>query len=175
MRIHFLALILVWGSTCFAEVTVFDVRQSIAMSDDDKTYRDFYLNGGSEAGLKPGQIVTLQRRSPLYDSYSNHAAGELQLLVAKVKIIHAQKGLAVARLHAELVRDEIPFLEENYIMVGDVVDVRSATAENVSQPADITVIAQESRPRILINSVELPLVPSAIDAGISEVQITQDQ
>ncbi|MGE3760542.1 MAG: hypothetical protein AB7H97_22440, partial [Pseudobdellovibrionaceae bacterium] len=71
-----------------AELTIFDVRKNLPMSDTDKVYRDFYINGGSESGLASGMVITVQRRQPLYDSYQNRSAGDLQLKVAKIKIIH---------------------------------------------------------------------------------------
>ncbi len=156
--------VLFWTQWSFAEVAVFDVRQNLAMSDSDKVYRDFYLNGGSEAGLKPGQVITLQRRLPLYDNYANHAAGELNLLVAKVKIIHVQKGLAVARLHSELAREDVPFLEDNYIMVGDILDIQSATADNSVEAVSSTLVAQDVGPQILVNTVELPTAPTSTNS-----------
>ena len=40
------------------DLTIFDVRKNLPMSDADKIYRDFYINGGSEAGLSAGMVIT---------------------------------------------------------------------------------------------------------------------
>lgn len=111
------------------EVTIFDVRRPIAMSDHEKTYKDFYLNGGIEMGLKKGVILTVQRRVPLYNTLTNSSAGDLNIEVAKIKIIHVQNRLSVARLLNEPSRAEIPILEDSFILIGDRVDLGSATAE----------------------------------------------
>lgn len=150
------------------DITIFDVRKNLPMSDDEKVYRDFYVNAGNEAGLSVGMVMTVQRRMPLYDSYSNRSAGDLQLQVAKIKIIHVQKGLAVARLHSEFTREGAPVLEDNFIMVGDRLDLSSATsdksdkggkkaeADEGQQNEPVAATAKPAKSgQILINSVEL--------------------
>lgn len=164
-----------------ADLTIFDVRKNLAMSDTDKVYRDFYVNGGSESGLSVGMVITVQRRQPLYDSYQNRSAGDLSLKVAKIKIIHVQKGLAVARLHSEFTRDNAPILEDNFIMVGDQLDLGSATsdkhADNDAAPQPVAAAAapaEKTNVQIVVNSVELsseapqstPPTPSAVDQPI---------
>ena len=129
MKLGLLLSLLLVPLMAGAELTIFDVRKSLPMSDDDKIYRDFYVNGGSEAGLSTGMVITVQRRLPLYDSYQNRSAGDLDLKVAKVKIIHVQRGLAVARLHSEFTRENAPLLEDNFILVGDQLDLATATSD----------------------------------------------
>ncbi|MEO0337259.1 MAG: hypothetical protein AAF202_12755 [Pseudomonadota bacterium] len=58
-----------FSSISFAQdLSIFDSRRPIAMSKDDKTFRDFYINGGVEHGVKKGMILTVKRRFTLYDS-----------------------------------------------------------------------------------------------------------
>jgi hypothetical protein len=107
---------------------------------------------------------------PLYDTYQNHSAGDLLLKVAKIKIIHAQKGLAVARLYAEFSREDAPLLEDNFIMVGDSVDLASATTEGKkgSKSAENEVATPEPQgvasAKIFVNTVEMssmaPVAPA---------------
>ncbi|NJL25891.1 MAG: hypothetical protein HC902_12475 [Calothrix sp. SM1_5_4] len=107
------------------------------------------------------------------------------LKVAKVRIIHVQRGLAVARLVSEFTRDNAPLLEDNFVMVGDRLDLSTATSggggddkekdkdkkvEAVSKSEPVAAL----KPQIVINSVELsseakavsppPVAPSAVDA-----------
>ncbi|NJM10245.1 MAG: hypothetical protein HC883_05130 [Bdellovibrionaceae bacterium] len=91
MKFLLVTLSLIMNSALAEELTIFDVRKNLPMSDSEKVYRDFYINGGNEAGLSAGMIITVERRMPLYDSYQNRSAGDLQLKVAKIKIIHVQK------------------------------------------------------------------------------------
>lgn len=145
-----------------AELQIFDVRKNLALADNEKTFRDFYINGGTEAGLSNGMIITVQRRLPLYDTYLNRSAGDLELKVAKIKIIHVQKGLSVARLHSEFSRDTAPLLEDNFIMVGDRLDLATAVSgasegksAGVSQPAPEAVADGARTAQILVNAVQI--------------------
>ena len=166
--IHILALVFT-SATAKAELTIFDVRKNLALSDTDKVYRDFYINGGTEAGLTPGMIITVQRRLPLYDNYLNRSAGDLDLKVAKIKIIHVQKGLSVARLHSEYDRSTSPLLEDNFIMVGDRLDLATAVSDKsasrddnadrpevaLATPPPEPIAAHIPKGQIVVNSVEL--------------------
>lgn len=111
------------------EISVFDMRKTLAMSDDQKVYRDFYLSKGFSAGLKPGMILTVKRKAPLYDTVHNRSAGDLNIAVGRIKIIHTDKDITVAREYQEFSRDDMPLLEDDFIMIGDEVDLSSATTE----------------------------------------------
>ncbi len=128
-------LLLLIAPPAFAELTIFDVRKNLPMSDTEKVYRDFYINGGTESGVAVGMVITVQRRLPLYDTYQNRSAGDLDLKVAKIKVIHVQKGLSVARLHSEYNRDNAPLLEDNFIMVGDRLDLATAVQDKPDKKA----------------------------------------
>lgn len=174
----FLALcLLATAYNASAELTIFDVRRTLPMSDSEKVFRDFYINGGSEAGIAVGMTITVQRRLPLYDTYQNRSAGDLDLKVGRIKIIHVQKGLAVARLANEFDYSSAPLLEDNFIMVGDRVNLATAVNEGSkkadsgsssdSTPEQASNSRQESKlaGQIVVNSVtlssEAPSKPAA--------------
>lgn len=110
-------------------VTIFESRKQLPMSNGEQTQKDFYINAGTGAGLAPGRVVTVVRQVPLYDSYRNRSAGNLSIKVAKIKIIYSQKDLSVARYFAGFSRDKIPVLDDNFIMVGDQLDMNSVESE----------------------------------------------
>ncbi len=179
------------STPAFAELTIFDVRKNLPMSDSEKVFRDFYVNGGTESGVTRGMIITVQRRMPLYDNYQNRSAGDLDLKVAKIKIIHVQKGLSVARIHTEYDRATTPLLEDNFIMVGDRLDLATAVpdksdkasgeSEGVKDQAADTappqpLAASIPRGQIVVNSVELssdshkatPQLPANLEVPIQQ-------
>ncbi len=158
-----------------AELTIFDVRKNLPMSDTEKVYRDFYVNGGSESGMTVGMIITVQRRMPLYDTYQNRSAGDLDLKVAKIKIIHVQKGLSVARMHSEYNRENSPLLEDNFVMVGDRLDLATAVQDKPDKKAESSDTPRNEanytpppapmasfipRGQIVVNSVDISSVGS---------------
>lgn len=162
LRVVFVLIILL-PVAAWADLNIFDVRKNLPMSDSDPVYRDFYIDGGSESGLSVGMVLTVFRRMPLYDSYQNRAAGDLQLKVAKVKIIHVQRGLSVARLQSEFTRESAPLLEDPFIMVGDHIDLSSASSDKKADAGEESSnTAQQSPPpratqaaQIVVNSVDL--------------------
>jgi|GEM_PF-6342112 len=134
---YLLLLPLYFSQITFAgELTVFDVRKPVAMSDKEVVQKDFYIDSGSEAGLQKGMIVTVVRKVPLYDTYQSRSAGDLKVEVAKIKIIQVQQGLSVARFAANIPRADIPILEEDYIMIGDRLDMSTATKDKRSASND---------------------------------------
>lgn len=125
-----LLLVLVTETVSAQDLTIFDSRRPVAFSASETTYRDYYINGGVEHGVKKGMILTVTRRLTLYDSYRANSPKELMVEVGRIKIIYAQKGLSVARYYGEFARATRTTLENNFIMVGDKVDMSSALMES---------------------------------------------
>lgn len=124
-------------------INVFDVRNTLALSDDEPTYKDYYLNAGSERGLKAGMVITVTRSQALYDSYQNKSPGELRVEVGQVKLIHVQKGISVARDYADVSRVSHPILDYDFVMIGDELDLDTITTEAKEKRKTATV--QEPR------------------------------
>jgi len=161
-------LLVCWSCTAYADLAIFDMRKNLAMSNSETVYRDFYINGGSESGLSVGMVLTVQRRLPLYDSYQNRSVGDLNLKVAKIKIIHVQRGLAVGRLHVEFTREASPLLEDPFIMVGDRLDLSSASHDKKADAgAASTSTSSEvaASPGVAPVPVSPPPVPAAAAAS----------
>jgi hypothetical protein len=171
-KLIFVVLFLVAVPRAQADPTIFDVRKTLPMSDDETVYHDYYINGGPESGLTPGMIITVERHLPLYDTYRNHSAGDLQLKVAKIKIIHSQKGLSVGRLQSEFSRADAPLLEDNFIMVGDTLNLATATHEGKktadSAPPSATPVAVTPEPTAPAPTAPATATPPAATPAASE-------
>jgi hypothetical protein len=101
------------------DLMVFDMRKALQMTNSEVVYRDYYINGGRKDGLRPGMIVTVSRRVATFDTYSNSSPGDLDIVVGKIKIIHVEDGVSVARLVSVLSRDRLPLVEIEAVLVGD--------------------------------------------------------
>lgn len=108
------------------DVQIFGVKKTLPLTNDEPVYQDFYLNAGKETGIKKGMIISVYRRETLYDSFQNKTAGDLKVPVGKIKIIHVQGNISVARLYSLVGRKAVPVLDYNYILVGDLVDLKTA-------------------------------------------------
>ncbi len=70
-----------------------------------------------------------------------------------------QKGISVARLHSEFTRENAPLLEDNFIMVGDRLDMNSATSEGKKAETDPgsepIARSRTEAPQIVVNTVKV--------------------
>lgn len=118
-----------------ADVSIVEIRRNIPLSDTDPVYKDFYINGGSDAGLKKNSVLTVYRKLAMRDASGTQNYGELSIPVGQIKIIAIQKGLAVGREHKLISRDDEPMLEQIGIMTGDQVDLASSIIDNKKSSA----------------------------------------
>jgi len=161
--------------SAFADLWIFDSRRPIALSEDEHPPRDYYINGGTEQGLKPGLLVTVRRRLTLYDFLENRSPGDLIVPIGKIKSIHVQKGLSVARLHSMAKGPSAVALEQDFLMVGDRLDLGSAEADSgkaeaaaETQPAGVpknedvatTLPAKAEVTATVLSSVAAPASPT---------------
>lgn len=108
---------------------IFDMRKSLPLESDEVPTREFYVNGGPESGLRPGMFVRVVRSLPVHDPIGNKAQATMTVPVGVLKVIHSERGISVARPHSELGDDERPTLEYEGVMIGDKLDLSSATMD----------------------------------------------
>jgi len=107
------------------EAVVIEVRKNIAMSKDDKVYKNYFINGGANFGLVKGKRVDVIRRLPVHDPIKNSSVGDLFVKVGEIEIIHSDARLSVARpLSIDNLADR-PILDFEAVMIGDRLDLSS--------------------------------------------------
>jgi len=102
-----------------ADTNIIDVRRNIPLSDEAPVYKDFYINGGVDAGLKKNLIVTVYRKMAIKDATGTQTSGEIEIPVGQLRVISVQGRLAVAREYKLIPRDDEPMLEQTAMMIGD--------------------------------------------------------
>ncbi len=125
-KIFVLAAIFASSMSYAKEIAVFDVRRPLSFENGQDLPKDFYINAGIEVGLKVGMTVGVNRRQTLYDPFQNKSPGDLIIPVGRLKIIHVQDNIAVARLEEISSRQDLPTLDVDAIMVGDRLDMATA-------------------------------------------------
>lgn len=113
--------------------SVIEIKKGFQMDPKDKQHRDLYINAGESSGLRQDVVVEVIRKVTLYDSVHSRSAGEMQIPIAKVKIIFSQPDLSVARFHSWINEATRPSLEYPEVMVGDVLNLASASVEKPSR------------------------------------------
>lgn len=124
-----LALLFSWEAFG-ADLNVIEVRRNIPLSDEAPVYKDFYINAGSESGLKKNQVITVIRKMAIRDATGTQTYGEIEIPVGQLKIISAQNRVAVAREYQLISRDDEPMLEQIGIMIGDRLDLNGSFIDN---------------------------------------------
>lgn len=120
-----LALLFSWEAFS-ADINIIEVRRNIPLSDEAPVYKDFYINAGTESGLKKNMVVTVIRKMAIRDASGTQSYGDLDIPVGQLKIIAAKGRLAVAREYRLISRDDEPMLEQIGLMIGDRLELADA-------------------------------------------------
>ncbi len=124
-----LAVLFSW-EVMAADLNVIEVRRNIPLSDDAPVYKDFYINAGSEAGLKENMVLTVIRKIAIRDASGTQTYGEMEVPVGQLKIIALAGRVAVAREYKLIPREEEAMLEQIGIMIGDRLELDGSFIDN---------------------------------------------
>lgn len=150
------------------DITVVDVRRNITLAEDDKVYKDFYINAGPTSGLKKNLVVTAVRKINIRDASGANAVGEILVPVGQLKVIAVYDHVAVAREYTLLSRDELPMLEQVGIMNGDRIDLNGAFIDNTKPKAKLKTaqdLTTENSQNLVTTSVTTVTSQSISTAG----------
>ena len=114
-----LALLALHSLASADEISIFEVRRNIPLSDTDPVYKDFYVKNSDGAKLKKNQVYTVTRKVTLRDASGSQVMGEIQAPVGQLKIIAVYGKIAVAREVKVFTREELPMLDNPWFMIGD--------------------------------------------------------
>ena len=120
------------------EFTVFEARKTLPLSDTAPVFKDYYVNMGVENGVTVGSVLSVFRKIPVIDIYTNKAPGDLIVEVAKLKVIHTQRSMSVARVYAEANPKSIPVVQFEKVMLGDRVELAGKKSTDDSDDTDDT-------------------------------------
>jgi len=108
------------------DMRIIESRRNIPLTDQEPKFMDYYINAGSANGLKKDQIVKVFRRLPVRNAQGTEDFGSFQIPVGELRIIYTDARTAVAREHKVYGREELPLLESQAIMIGDLIDLSGA-------------------------------------------------
>jgi hypothetical protein len=160
IRFGFLLTILVQAALANAtDVSIFEMRKSLPMNPGEPAVHDYYINAGSEAGLKKDMYAKVVRSTSVQDPGQNRAQGTLHIAIANVQLIQVEKNISVARLYSELSDDERPAVEFEAIMLGDRIDMDSVTMDEPKiKHRKKTAEAEILKPQVI--AMEIQAVPA---------------
>ena len=109
----------------YADASIFFVKKSLMMENEQIPVHDYYLNAGKKDGLKAGMLVRVARRIPFQDTAMVKINEQLEIELVELKLIHVQDQLSVGRLYRSLLDENSPVLDYQSVMIGDRVQLGS--------------------------------------------------
>lgn len=101
---------------------VYSVYQTVDLGNPGETIsKDYYVNMGSAQGLRPGSILEVARKTSTYDLTSEKLYKDVSFPIGKLKVLHVEGQVAIARLDAMYAEDKTPAISPRSVMVGDLV------------------------------------------------------
>jgi hypothetical protein len=106
-----------------SENEIVHVQRSLPLSEDEPIYKDYYINGGPQTGLKENLIVKVVRSVHVGKGGKTTDGMKIEIPVGLLKIIYLRPQMAVARLYAMADLEKAPALDTPAILVGDSIDL----------------------------------------------------
>ena len=106
-----------------ADFAVVSVVRNFPMKADDEVAKDFYINAGTNNGLKEGAFLDAMRKVAIHDNFNSKILGDTSVPIARLKLIHVDKNMGIARLVQFYERKVTPYTGYDDIMVGDLIRV----------------------------------------------------
>jgi len=125
----FLASVTTWMLTPTAlsddqTAIVYSVFKGIDLGNpNDRVQKDYFVNLGTNQGIHVGTVLEVARKAPSYDLTTEKLYKDLIFPFAQIRVIHAEKDAAIARLEKLYPQDKTPVLTPRSVIVGDLVRV----------------------------------------------------
>ncbi len=105
------------------EFAVVSVVRNFPMKSDDEIAKDYYINAGTNNGLKEGAFLEALRKVSIHDNVNAKVVGDTAVPIARLKIIHVDKSMGIARVIKFFERKLTPNAGFDDVMVGDLIKV----------------------------------------------------
>lgn len=105
------------------EIRIIEARRNIPLTDSEPRFMDYYLNAGTVNGVKKDQVVNVLRKLPIRNAQGTEEFGTVQIPVGQIRVIFTDARTAIAREFKVFDRTELPIIENQAIMIGDVIDL----------------------------------------------------
>ncbi len=102
---------------------VYGIHTDFPMADGETVFKDFYVNIGTNQGVKRGSTLLVFRDLTTVDNLAQKSSFKLRFPVARLKVIHSEGSAAVARLMEMLPAKDTPMSGYTNVMVGDAVEL----------------------------------------------------
>lgn len=103
---------------------IYSVAQDLPMGFENEIIRtNYYLNIGSEQGVKSGTIVDVYRVISKQNPYDNLKRINYRLKIGELKVLHSDDSASIAIIEKQYNGIKHPILDVEGFMIGDFVSV----------------------------------------------------
>lgn len=106
-----------------ADHQVYGVRSDFPMFDGETIQKDYYVNIGTNQGVKSGSTLLVYRGVTTSDNLAQKSSHKIRFPVARLKVIHSDSAASVARIAEMLPVETTPLSGYTNVMVGDEVEL----------------------------------------------------
>jgi len=102
---------------------IYSVAQDLPMGVDEQIIKkNFYVNIGSNQGLKKGTLLDVFRIISVLDPYDNRKRINYRVKIGELKVLHVNQDAAITVAH-KVPTEDLPVLDLDSFIVGDHVAV----------------------------------------------------
>ncbi len=101
---------------------VYSIYKNLDLGDpNDPPMKDYYVNMGTQQGLRKGAVLEVHRKVATYDLTSQKLYRDITFPIATLKVIHVESNAAIARLEKMTAAKDTPAMTPRAVMIGDFV------------------------------------------------------
>ncbi len=95
------------------------------MSDEETSpSKNFYINMGSQQGIREGSLLDVYRIISRLDPYEDKKRYNYRVKIGEVKILHTEENSSIAATNKMFLTKDNPLFEIKNLMIGDHVDIK---------------------------------------------------
>ncbi|MBI3535415.1 MAG: hypothetical protein HY072_08050 [Deltaproteobacteria bacterium] len=119
---HIIFILLLFQPLALSEdFVVYNVQKALSFGNDEVLEKDYFINMGHQNGLRVGSILDVYRKISSYDVRTEKLYLNVTFPFARLKVIHVENQLAIARLEKFLPPEKTPVFFPPGVMAGDIV------------------------------------------------------
>jgi hypothetical protein len=132
------------------EAHIFDARKNIPLSDNEPSYKDYYIYTNGDSRFKENIVVNVIRSVSLKNASGTTSMGDFSVPVGQLKVIAVQGKIAVARQVSLSNKESNPLLEQAGILAGDKIDFKGGALASAHPPKidNKSDIKDENKPEV---------------------------
>lgn len=154
---------------CSEELSIVQVHRSIPLSDEEPVYKDVYINGGSNSGLKNNLVISAYRKVIVKDATGSQPIGEIMIPVGQLKVIFVGPKVAIAREYKNAQLESTPTLDQPGFQLGDTIELKGSFVDN--KKPQTTVASASTTPATVTPAANTEVAAAQSSANTSTTAI----